>query len=205
MNFFWDLIFNALFPRKCLLCKQEKASLCALCVKKLPLSERDDSAYISLLSYKDKNTKHILHALKYKGDKKVYDAIHTMYVSLLKEKSGLDLQTFVITSIPMRAHAKRTRRIDHVKYIAQEIGKELGIPYKQMLSWHFDTGSQVKKNTKRKRMLEMKGALYATPLASNKKVIVIDDIATTGATLIEAKRALKDAGFQKVLLAVLAH
>ncbi len=205
MNFFWELIFDTLFPRKCLLCGQQKVSLCALCLKKLPRSDENNPGYISLLSYKDKNTRHVLHALKYKGDKKVYDALHDIYLSLLKEKSDSDLQRYIITSIPMRTTAKRTRRVDHVSYIAKKIGESLEIPYEKILFWRHDSGSQVKKSTRKKRMLEMKGALCATSIALGKKVIVIDDIATTGATLTEAKRALKNAGAKKVCLAVVAH
>jgi predicted amidophosphoribosyltransferase len=52
--------------------------------------------------------------------------------------------------------------------------------------------------TSSERIRNVSGSLRASPRAAGKRVIIVDDVVTTGATVSEAVRALEDAGAQVV-------
>ncbi|PIQ68235.1 MAG: hypothetical protein COV91_05240 [Candidatus Taylorbacteria bacterium CG11_big_fil_rev_8_21_14_0_20_46_11] len=68
-----------------------------------------------------------------------------------------------------------------------------------------DTPSQTKSRNKKERMKNLAGCFEASIEVSGRNVILIDDVATTGATLLEARRALRKSGARKVIAFTIAH
>ncbi|KKU76429.1 MAG: hypothetical protein UY03_C0035G0001, partial [Parcubacteria group bacterium GW2011_GWA2_47_64] len=69
-----------------------------------------------------------------------------------------------------------------------------------------DTGSQTKMDTRKKRLENLKGCFVADGKAvEGRNIILIDDVATTGATLVEARKTLLRAGARKVIAFTVAH
>jgi predicted amidophosphoribosyltransferase len=69
-----------------------------------------------------------------------------------------------------------------------------------------DTPSQTKAESREKRMENLKGCFAANEReVRGRNIILIDDVATTGATLDEAKRALRNAEAKKVIAFTIAH
>ena len=72
-----------------------------------------------------------------------------------------------------------------------------------------ETPAQVEVKDKEKRIKNLEGAFSVTEnvlsFTKYKTIILIDDVATTGATLIHAARALEKSGAQKIIGLVVAH
>ena len=74
------------------------------------------------------------------------------------------------------------------------------------LSKNRDTPSQTKTDSRAKRLENLEGCFAAdAAVVSGRNIILIDDVATTGATLLEARRALRAAGARKVIAFTIAH
>lgn len=69
-----------------------------------------------------------------------------------------------------------------------------------------DTPSQTKTDSRAKRLENLRDCFSADPNeVGGRNIILIDDVATTGATLDSARRALKSAGARKVIAFTIAH
>ncbi len=90
---------------------------------------------------------------------------------------------------------------NHSGYIAKEVAKILQIPfYKDLISCIKKTKKQ-HKSTIKERLLNVEGKYCVNFPISDKKILLIDDIKTTGATLDECSKELLFAGAEEVCCA----
>lgn len=109
-----------------------------------------------------------------------------------------------ITNIPARKRALRKRGFDHMAVVAQRLSQIAGIPYASVFA-PWDNPDQRDADAAG-RMRNMRSALKVAPgTAVPRKVIVVDDVLTTGATLYAAATTLKDAGALEVFGLTLAR
>jgi competence protein ComFC len=202
MNLSFSLFLDAIFPRFCLLCKKRGMSLCEPCAQTLPTGFEFAPQTFSLLSYQSKTVRVLIHRLKYRSDTSVFEGLKTLYIKesrkFLKEGGAVTL-----VPIPLRRSSKRKRRLDHVSYCAEGLAEAIGQKVETALYWERDLGSQVRARNKKERTAHMKNTLRAHPVSGI--VLLIDDVSTTGATIAEGRRALKEAGAKVVYAYVLAH
>ena len=95
------------------------------------------------------------------------------------------------------------RGYKQLKLIADEIEKMSGIEVREVLKKKRHTKDQVGLSFI-ERKLNLKDAFKSEEL-NGERVLLIDDVMTTGATVEEAARALKVAGASEVYVVVLAH
>ncbi len=115
-------------------------------------------------------------------------------------------QVDMLVPVPLGNQRLRSRGYNQAALIAKPLAASLRIPYiSQALARIRETSSQVGLNaTGRKENL--KGAFLANPtLCSHKNILLVDDIATTGSTLNECARALKQEGAEKIYCFTLAR
>lgn len=98
--------------------------------------------------------------------------------------------------IPSRKSATRKRGRNFLLDITSSVAQELGLPISSPLLHVRKVRDQSQLNSTQ-RAANLSGALSVTESLGNTtgKVIVIDDLITTGATLAEAIRALRTVGF----------
>lgn len=90
--------------------------------------------------------------------------------------------------------------------IAQTLSCVFTIPSIQILKKVRYTPAQVVTKNKRERLKNVAYSMQATePLQKDTLYIIVDDVYTTGATIIEAKRALKENGANEICAVTLAH
>ena len=107
-----------------------------------------------------------------------------------------------LVSVPSRKSATRKRGRDFLKEITLDLANEMKLPAAFPLSHHRKVRDQSQLNFE-ERSQNISGALEVSshfsalnaPGNIAPKLIVIDDLITTGATLVEAIRALRTAGF----------
>jgi competence protein ComFC len=107
----------------------------------------------------------------------------------------------VVTWAPTSAKRHRERGFDQGELIARTVARQLGLPCRRLLE---RSGSSVTQ-TGQSRADRLAGPLFrARPGIAGNRVLVIDDVVTTGATLRAAREALQRCGAEPVLAAVAA-
>lgn len=112
-----------------------------------------------------------------------------------------------VVSVPPRRARMIKPNFDQTKLLAEQTAKLIGVPY---MSRCFKRVRKTKKQSKlsrEERRRNIHGAFAlgkSAQLLRDKTVLVIDDITTSGATLNECARVLKEAGTARVYGAVIA-
>ena len=111
----------------------------------------------------------------------------------------------MISAIPLSSNRKRERGYNQADILAKPIARTMNLPY-SVKSVHRNkhTTSQVGLSMK-ERQINMKDAFEADPqVVKDKSILLIDDVATTGATMDACAKALLDAGCRQVFGLTLA-
>ena len=201
-----------LFPRKCVLCRKilpkEETDLCRACrvdqpeypfgKKKVPHID----ALTAVWMYEGDVRKSI-HRYKFGGARHYAD----VYGRLLAMRILRDLpEAEVITWVPVSRKRKRERGYDQVELLAEAVSRELGIPREALLEKFRDNRANSGLKTPAERRANVLG-VYKVPEGADirgKRVLLLDDIVTTGATASECARVLLTAGAKEVLFAAVA-
>ena len=138
-------------------------------------------------------TKDILHLLKYHKQKKL-----AWYLGFLLNNLLLDIPyTFdYIIPVPSSKINFKKRGFDHIKEILKYviINNPQLIIKKSIIKNNNNSISQVKCKNKSLRILNSKNAFTCNQNVLNKKVLIIDDVITTGSTVNEIATILKQYG-----------
>jgi ComF family protein len=106
----------------------------------------------------------------------------------------------VVTWAPTSSRRARRRGYDQAEAIARAVARELGVPCRRLLYRAHGTAQ-----TGKSRADRLVGpAFRARPPRSGLSVLVVDDVVTTGATLLAAAQALRSAGVASVELVAVA-
>ncbi len=145
--------------------------------------------------------------LDYKFKEKAY-LYKTIVNFLLKnQKFFAILKSYdTIVPVPISRKRKKERGYNQSELIAKEIAKNIGIEYNnQSLHKKKDVIEQSKLN-KEQRQANIQGVyeLYQAKRLKNKKILLVDDIYTTGSTVKECCKNLKKAQPKKIGVLTLA-
>jgi ComF family protein len=159
----------------------------------------------------------MIHNLKYNGVMSLAEPLSELMVKVylqchsgpvgnrirnLDPRSGshpVEDDNFVVTFVPMHWRRQAQRGYNHAEVIARLIGKKIGIDVYDLLKKSKQTKRQAELsgNNRRKNLsgsFELKGDIDI----KKAKIIIIDDVATTGSTLNECAAVLKTAGAKEV-------
>lgn len=143
--------------------------------------------------------------IRYKfGGRRGYCITYGRELAQKIREAGLDFD--VLTWVPVSWLRKRTRGYDQVELIACETGANLAVKPEKLLHKRRHNRRQSKIMDKQKRVRNVRG-VYRPVCSENirgKRVLLIDDIVTTGATVSEAARVLRESGARCVYVACLA-
>lgn len=158
----------------------------------------------SLFPYEDEIIKALLWQLKYRGDQHASQ----LFGDVLSDHLTTFKTPHLIIPVPLSRERFRERGYNQVSLIAERSVTTIdNITYiDHALVRIRDTVPQMKLS-KEKRLNNVKGA-FAAPKKEhivNQKIILLDDIVTTGATLREARSALLEAGAGSVTPLAIAH
>jgi competence protein ComFC len=210
-------LINFIFPKRCLGCKQSGSYLCQRCIGNIAQAEPlDVSNAMACYHYHDPLIKRALQMLKYKQQFSIAgDLAQSIYDRLLEELSESDTflhrtEPFVLVPVPLSRERRHTRGYNQAEVLAQELKKlspELFEINSKALKKIKDTPSQVSVRDRAKRLENLRGAFQLTSPADikNRVVIVIDDVITTGATITEVTKVLKEGAPRMVYALSVAH
>lgn len=121
-----------------------------------------------------------------------------MGMSIAREvtKKGNGTHFDYVTFIPSPMKRKIFRRFCPAELIAQAVSKDMGAPMKSFL--HVAKNVSIQKGLNaRERRENIKNAFYSsTTFSSKERILLVDDVFTTGSTLEEASRILSNKGAQ---------
>ena len=201
-----------LFPRKCILCRsllsKSETDLCTKCRLDQPEYPygRKKTPFIADLTAVWRYTGDVrksLHRYKF-GKARHYAAV---YGRLLAMRILRDLpQADIITWVPVSRKRLRQRGYDQVRLLAEAVSPELGIPAEPLLNKFRDNQPNSGLKTPEERRANVLGAYKAVGQEHfrGKRVLLLDDIITTGATASECARVLLTAGAEEVIFAAVA-
>ena len=144
--------------------------------------------------------------LRYKfGNKRHYVSSYARALAIKLQTEGLD-DFDVLTWVPISPLRRLRRGYDQVKLLGEALGKELNVKPVRTLKKIRNTPPQSGIPDASRRRANVLGAYKAvnTTVFAGKRVLLLDDILTTGATAGECARVLLTAGASDVNLAVLA-
>ncbi len=109
--------------------------------------------------------------------------------------------------VPVPVHKKRLqeRGFNQSLLLAGPLAKTLGLPLSPRILWRTRLDPPQSSLDRKARLLGPKGAFGAHDLVSGRRIVLLDDIMTTGATLREATRTLLAQGAADVSIVVLAR
>ena len=144
--------------------------------------------------------------LRYKfGGLSVYAPKYAELMCACIERNGLSFD--LISWAPLGPKRLRKRGYDQAKLLALEISKRFGIPCAQLLNKTADNPPQSGTGSAEKRRANVSGVyrVREPALAADRRVLLVDDIVTTGATISECAKELKTAGAKCVCAATLSR
>ncbi len=164
----------------------------------------------TLLPYHDAAVRACIKAVKYYGEQGVATVLGTFaadyLVDYLADESALGgMEGFVIVPIPSSPTRLRTRGYNQVARIAVPLAAHASLPYAEALI-RAERASQV--HVARHLRTKNIANAFSVPrpeLVRGKRVILIDDVVESGATLKDAKRALLESGARSVIALAIAH
>ena len=112
----------------------------------------------------------------------------------------------IVTWVPLSRRKKKKRGYDQAELLAEGLSSLLGLDCRKILYKNKETKTQSLLKNGDERGKNIKGAysLCDENTVKGKKILIIDDIVTTGATLSECCRVLKKAGAEMVTAAAFA-
>jgi len=209
-----DFVLNFLFPSACSVCgKIDKNWLCSNCQKRVERLEKS-----CLLEIENKKYEKLLYLfkyeslirkliLRYKFSNKAY-LNHFFANEIVKNEENRKIlkEYDMIIPVPMHNKKMQKRGYNQTELVADELSKSLEIPSrKDILSKVINTTTQSKLGGKARQSNIQHAFFIKNDIeVEDKKIVLLDDIYTTGATSEECSRVLKDAGAKEVLIVVLA-
>lgn len=109
----------------------------------------------------------------------------------------------VIVPVPTTKHRKRARGYNQAALLARHMGRTLGMPVQEALLREDERSPQMLL-TALERKENLYGLMRSDDSVRGKRVLLVDDVLTTGATVSEAARALLEAGAKSVGVIVAA-
>ena len=133
--------------------------------------------------------------LKYRGVKLLAEPMTAAMLEAYRriEPTGAELVTFV----PMHPWRRLRRGLNQSEVLAVWMAKRLGLPCRGVLNRTRNTVQQAKL-TGEERQKNLKDAFRADESVNGKRVLLVDDVFTTGATALECAKALRQAGATSV-------
>lgn len=207
-----------LFPQTCLLCQQSACitplPICTDCSDRFramlkepcpdcehPASECvcQKNRYVRFLFwYHSKDVKRLIASLKYRADRAEIRAWGELLAALCTGRYD------AVTYVPRSSQGVYRYGYDQAKLLAEAVAKRLGLPLVTSLVSRSAVEQKLLSASQREKSMRGRYAVMPAAVALYPRLLLIDDVCTTGATLRACSALLRQAGVKRVSCAVLA-
>ncbi|MBI2037605.1 MAG: ComF family protein [Candidatus Magasanikbacteria bacterium] len=203
---------DCLFPKFCVGCKAEDLWLCDGCagkiikIKNTSSSEGKTVAHIdrvmALFDYGENIVSELIKLFKYNYITELTEVFRKIVNDINIE---FDDKNFMIMPVPLHARRQRERGFNQSEILAEIFAEKLHLQVNKDLRRVIFTQQQAALSAE-KRLVNLKDAFAfdAVGQAVPERVLLVDDVFTTGATMSECAKALKNKGVKTVYCLALA-
>lgn len=201
-----DPLLNLIFPPVCEACrKKSDEALCPECFNQIKFMRPQMGIYSACVYEGVIRT--AIHRFKFNKRKGLAKPLGVSLVKYISQMPSFPIKE-IDYLVPVPLHSKRTRQrgFNQAELLARIVGQYYEKPVVSALERVKNTHSQFDL-PREKRLVNVKGAFKVSDyrLVFNKKILLIDDIYTTGSTIAECGRALNIAGAKGVEVLTLAR
>jgi ComF family protein len=211
------MLLDFLFPPRCGGCRHRGARLCMECRKEIvndyrkykhcpdcdhPLSQgicffcSPATAILSgmrLVGTYSGALHNLIHTLKFRGQRELAAPLASLLAETWQARGTSDVQ--VIVAIPMQRDRQRARGYNVADLLARNVARQLRVPYIPDALYRTRSAPTQHGLDLAARYLNVRGLFDCAPHQTRhlmgKQVLVIDDVTTTGATLVEIATELR--------------
>ena len=202
----WECLLNLLFPPKCPFCGKvlDTPGICPQCEKTLPWTEEEKAERklpggircAAPLWYEDAVRDGLLR-LKFHGSAAAAVPLGELVARCAAEHFGGEFDT--VTWVPVSRKRLRKRGYDQTELLCRRACRLWDVKSERLLVKTVDNPPQSGIRDAAARRANVLGIYDAAGDVQGKRVLLVDDICTTGATLTECARVLRDAGAADVV------
>lgn len=225
-----NLLFELVFPHSCVVCRAEgrllcescetalkihNSVICPVCANRVPQRTPQEwkcptrHAHSSLAfvmyatPYESAAARQLVRALKYRGVHSVAPILARYCADAMR---AYDFENFIVTSVPLHPRKHRSRGFNQSEVMARLIAEACALRYCDTIVKIKNTTSQTELTIKeRASNIKDAFAFNHAHAITNRNILIVDDVCTSGATLQECARVLKTNGAKKVGAIVFAR
>lgn len=208
---FTDTLLDLLFPPKCPFCRkvQDAPGMCPACGKSLP---RADEAHVlrtlrgGLLCtaplWYENSVREAIRRFKFHGGVSAAKPLGELIAQAAAERFSGGFDT--VTWVPVSAKRLRQRGYDQSRLLAENACGLWGVEPEPLLRKVRDNPAQSSLDSAEDRWRNTRGVYAAAGEPAGKRILLIDDVCSTGSTLVSAAETLLAAGAAGVVCAAAA-
>lgn len=208
-------LLELFFPTRCIVCRDflggGRPRICPRCAETLPCTSNGGKSHGDFYSqcvssvYYEKDMRQAILRYKFQGARVYAPAFGTLLASTIYEQ--LDGQYDLISWVPLSSDRRRSRGYDQAQLLAAQAARQLCKPCFAVLKKKRGVKPQSSTGSPERRRANIAGAyrVIDPALVEGKRILLVDDIVTTGSTLSECAKTLLLAGADTICCATLAR
>ena len=201
----WDRLRSALLPDTCLLCDRPAGplpNLCGDCARALPRLARQSANPIVAFPY-SAPVSTLIHWMKFEANLSAALTLGTLLAEVVAAsiaESGASAPDAIVP-VPLHRDRLRSRGFNQAQELARSVSRRLGLPLLTRACVRTRaTLPQSGLDSREDRRRNVAGAFRVRgPLVGYRRVAIVDDVLTTGATTQELARTLRAAGIDQIV------
>jgi predicted amidophosphoribosyltransferase len=198
----WEIACHLLWPVTCPVCGRIASNGCPSCLDGLlhempkrclwcggggfPCEIFSHTAFLRAGTWHEGEARELVHLAKYSGHRSLAFEMGRALARLYREES-------TVTLIPVPLHKGSGRSYNQAECLARGMSEVWKVPLVDGLKWTLPLPSQAGRNAFERRALP-RGAFRWQGPRMERDVLIVDDVCTTGMTLLRAAEALQEAG-----------
>ncbi len=208
---FTDTLLDLLFPPKCPFCRkvQDAPGMCPACEKSLPRA--DEACGLRTLRggllctaplWYENSVREAIRRFKFHGGVSAAKPLGEFIAQAAAERFSGGFDT--VTWVPVSAKRLRQRGYDQSRLLAENACGLWGVEPEPLLRKVRDNPAQSSLDSAEDRWRNTRGVYAAAGEPAGKRILLIDDVCSTGSTLVSAAETLLAAGAAGVVCAAAA-
>lgn len=228
---YWEIALDYVFPKECFSCQLEGEYLCSACFDKIEFLDLHHcflchkitanigiclvcsqktgiSKIIVATSYQAGLAGKLIEAYKFNYVQGLTNVLAEVVVQQIERQNFLaELKNKVFLPIPLHKKRLAERGFNQSEGLVKKLAPLYGCSLELKLLKRKQETAQQARLTRQERMVNVKEAFIVNKqkIAVPERIVLVDDVLTTGATFSAAARALKAVGVQEISCLAVCH